>query len=165
MTMRNARSGFSLIELVVVMTLLAVMAMTVTPVFRGSLAGARADHAARDLFAEFVAAQERAVTHAVEYRVYLDQRKNSYWVAHAPFVSKNEYGTIATMQGDVVVVPDRLKISKVSGRSAGGGRYYLAFYPHGGTDVGELLLVDAFDSRSVYRIETTGTRVEFHQPD
>ena len=163
--MRRSRAGFSLIELVVVLTLLAVMAMTVTPVFRGSLAAARADHAARDLFAELVSAQERAVTHAVEYRVYFDRKENAYWVAHAPFVGKDQYESIQTIQDEVVAVPDRLRISKVKGRSAGGSTNYLAFYPHGAIDVGEVLLADASDRRRVYRIETTGTHVELQLPE
>ncbi len=163
--MRTSRAGFSLIELVIVLTLLAAMAMTVTPVFRGSLASARADHAARDLFAELVSAQERAVTHAVEYRVYFDTKENQYWVAFAPFIARNEYATIDSIQDEVVAVPDRLEIAKVKGRSAGSGTYYIAFYPHGATDVGEIILADQADRRRVYRIETTGTHIEFHQPE
>lgn len=163
--MPRAREGFSLIELVVVLTLIAVMAMTVTPVFRSSLAAARADHAARDLFAEFVSAQERAVAHSAEYRVYFDRKENTYWVAHAPFNAKDEYAVVESIQGGVAAIPDRLTIAKVTGRSAGANTYYLAFYPHGGTDVGEIQLADASDRRRIYRLETTGTHVRFHQPE
>lgn len=163
--MPNARAGFSLIELVIVVTLLAVMAMTVTPVFRGSLGTARADHAARDLFAEFLAAQERAVTHVVEYRVYFDVKENTYWVAHGPFIGSHQYTAIENLEGEITDVPDRLNITDVKGRRGARGTDYLAFYPNGASDVGEVVLTDQRDRRRVYRIETTGARVEFVQPE
>lgn len=161
----SARAGFSLIEIVIVLTLIAVMAMTVTPVFRGSLAAARADHAARDVFAELVSAQERAVAHSAEYRVYFDRKKNSYWVAHAPFDATEGYAVIENIDGKIVAIPERLNIAKVTGRGVGGSTDYLAFYPHGGTDVGEVQLADRSDRRRIYRIETTGTHVLFRQPE
>ncbi len=163
--MTRSRAGFSLIELVIVVTLLAIMAMSVTPVFRGSLGAARADHAARDLFAEIQATQERAVNHVIEYRVYFDTKKNSYWVAHAPFESKEDFNTVGTIEGEIVAVPDRLTISRVKGRDGSRGADYLAFYPNGATDVGEVVLADARDRNREYTIETTGTRVVFVQPE
>jgi prepilin-type N-terminal cleavage/methylation domain-containing protein len=163
--MHAHRAGFSLIELVIVVTLLAVMAMTVTPVFTGSFGAARAENAARDLHAELVAARERAVTHVVEYRVYFDEKENTYWVAHGPFVAKDEYAVIENIEGEIVAVPDRLLISDVTGRRASRGARYIAFYPNGATDVGEVELTDERDRNRTYRIETTGARVEFFPPE
>ena len=77
-----ASAGFTLLELMVVMTLLVIMSMTVTPVFRGSLSGVRADHAMRDLFAAMKNAQAAAITEAVEYRVYFAPEENSYWTEY-----------------------------------------------------------------------------------
>ena len=154
-----------MVELVIVVTLFVFFFITVTPVFRGSLGAARADHAARDLFAELTAAQDRAVTHVVEYRVYFNTKQNSYWVAHGPFVGRDQYNTIENIEGEIVDVPDRLKITDVKGRRGSRGSDYLAFYPNGATDVGEVRLTDARDRQRQYRIETTGTRVEFVQPE
>jgi prepilin-type N-terminal cleavage/methylation domain-containing protein len=164
--MRSTRAGFSLIELVVVLTLIAVMAMTVTPVFQASLGSARADHAARDLFAELISARERAVTHAVEYRVYFDERENRYWAAYGPFTAKGEMNTATKIDGEIVTVPDRLRITDVRGRRGGAsGTYYLAFYPHGACDVGYVTLTDERDRSRVYRLELTGSGVQMHTPE
>ena len=67
----------------VVMTLLAILAAAVTPVFRGALSGVRAEDKARDLVAMLEYAQARAITDAVEYRVYIAPTLNSYWLERA----------------------------------------------------------------------------------
>ena len=55
-------AGFTLMELMIVTMLIAIMALMVTPIFRGSLSGARADHSMRDLYAAMKSAQAGAVT-------------------------------------------------------------------------------------------------------
>lgn len=166
--MPRNHSGFTLIELVVVMTLLAIMAMTVTPVFRGSFSGAKADHAARDLYAGLKAAQERAVTEAVEYRVYFAPKTNEYWTGHAQVGRSGtvEFQPVAILRDRVMRLPDDLVITDLDARPADQtGTSYLAFYPSGSCDVGGVTLTDADDRNRAYFIRTTGSRVELTYPD
>jgi prepilin-type N-terminal cleavage/methylation domain-containing protein len=166
--MRRGRAGFTLIELVIVMTILAAMAMTVTPVFRGSFARVRADHAARDLYAEIKAAQESAVTEAVEYRVYFDTKENTYWPAR-PGVSKDGktgYFPVEMPGGDPIRRPERVVIDNVKGRRGQQkNTVYLAFYPTGISDLGTITLIDAADKTRKFVIETKGTQATIAFPD
>lgn len=166
--MQRPRAGFTLIELVIVMTILAAMAMTVTPVFRGSFARARADHAARDLYAEIKAAQESAVTEAVEYRVYFDTKANTYWPAR-PGVSKDGkpgYYPVDVAGGDPIRRPDRIVFGDIKGRRGEQqNTEYLAFYPSGISDAGSITLIDAADRSRKFIIKTTGTQASIAFPD
>ncbi len=164
--MRAYRAGFTLVELMIVMTLLAVMALGVAPVFRGSLARARADHAARDLFAEIKAAQESAVSEGVEHRVYFDLKKNTYWPARPGVTEEGERGflPIEVPGGEAIRAPDRLVIADVKGRKGGAGAVYLAFYPSGVGDAGTIKLVDAADRSRRFTIATNGTRASITFP-
>jgi len=166
--MRPQREGFTLVELMIVMTILAVMALGVAPVFRGSFARARADHAARDLFAEIKAAQESAVSEGVEYRVYFDLKANTYWPAH-PGLTKDgelEFVPVATPGEDPIRNPDRLKLAEVKGRKGGPkGAIYLAFYPSGVGDEGRIKMYDEADHKRRFVIETSGTRATMTIPE
>lgn len=165
---RKRARGFTLIELVVVLTLLAIMAMSVTPVFRGSFSGAQADHAARDLFADLKAAQANAVTEAKEYRVYFAPKENRYWTAHATRNRAGEvyFEPVPLLQDAVVRLPDRLVITKMKARPGEeSGTGYLAFYPTGSSDIGAITLTDARDRNRAYVVETTGTRVHLTLPE
>ena len=64
--------GFSLIELIVVLTILSLMLGVVVPIYHGSLSRTRSAGATRDFLATMKYAQERAVTDATEHRLYLD---------------------------------------------------------------------------------------------
>lgn len=166
--MRQYRAGFTLIELMVVVTILAAMAMAVTPVFRGSLARARADHAARDLYAEIKAAQESAVTEAVEYRVYFNLKENTYWPARLGVSKEGKpgYYPVEVPGGDPIRRPDRIEFSGVQGRRGEQqNTEYLAFYPTGISDTGKITLVDAADKSRKFVIETTGTQAIIAFPD
>ncbi len=162
------RAGFTLIELMIVMTILAAMAMSVTPVFRGSFARVRADHAARDLFAEIKAAQESAVTEAVEYRVYFNTKENTYWPAR-PGVSKDGkrgYFPVDVGGGEAIRDPERIVFGTIKARRGeDSNTEYLAFYPTGISDAGSITLLDEADRSRKYVIETTGTLATIAFPD
>lgn len=164
---RRAASGFTLIELILVMTLLAIMSLTVTPVFRGSFSGVRADHSMRDLLSAMKGAQSGAITQAVEHRVYFEPEENRYWVARA-IVSEEggiEYAIVDSRDGRIIQLPRDLAMERPKARRGEeSGTYYIAFYPSGACDIARLTVALADDSRSVYAFETTGTTIEFEAP-
>ena len=161
-------AGFTLMELMVVTTLLAIMAMMVTPVFRGSFSGARADHSMRDLYAAMKSAQAGAVTEGVEHRIYLEPDKNWYWSAHAVFSPEGEFGfeALPGRSGDVVELPRNLEMDKPSARPGRErGTYYFSFFPRGGCDISSMTVSFSDEPRRHYLFETTGTTVYFEAPE
>ena len=160
-------TGFTLMELMLVMTLLAVMSVMVTPIFQGSLSGARAEHSMRDLYAAMKSAQARAVTEGVEHRIYLQPEKNAYWSAHAAYSPEGEIGfePLAGRSGEVVELPRDLMMEKPKARPGReGGTYYFSFYPSGGCDVASMSVSFSDNARRKYFFETTGTTVRFEAP-
>ncbi|MBN2309716.1 MAG: type II secretion system protein [Candidatus Hydrogenedentes bacterium] len=84
------RHGFTLIELIVVMTILALMLGVVVPLYQGSLTWVRTDRATRDFVALMKFAQERAISHATEYRFYMDYDTGAYWLMRLAAIQDGE---------------------------------------------------------------------------
>ena len=72
------RYGYTLAELIVVMTLLAVLSTAATPVFRKALAETREEHAVQALVDTMQSARGLAVAQAAEYRVYVYADSSAY---------------------------------------------------------------------------------------
>ena len=162
-----SRSGFTLLELMVVMTLLAVLAAGVTPVFRGALSGVRAEDEARDLVAMLEYAQARAITDAVEYRVYVAPTLNSYWLERAEIRGGRAVNfTVVTDQ--VVkrtVLPPTAQLAEPRARREGKQLlYYVAFYPNGMCDEA-LLGISDLDDESTFLISTEGSQIRWGEED
>jgi hypothetical protein len=108
------------------------------------------------------------VTGAVEYRVYFDTKKNTYWPAR-PGISKDGRAGFIPVDvpgGEAIRVPNRLVFGGVKGRHADAGdTFYLSFYPNGACDAGRVTLLDSADRRRKYVIETTGTRATLSLPE
>ncbi len=161
-------AGFTLMELMVVTMLLAIMALMVTPIFRGSLSGARADHSMRDLYAAMKSAQAGAVTEGVEHRIYLEPDKNWYWSAHAAFSPEGDlaFEPLPGRSGEVVELPRNLEMDRPSARPGRErGTYYFSFFPSGGCDISSLTVSYSDEPRRKYLFETTGTTVYFEVPE
>ena len=164
---RKSNAGFTLMELIIVMTLLAILGMTVTPVFRGSLIGARSDHAMRDLFAAMKGAQAGAITRAVEHRLYVAPEYNDYWIAQAVTDEDGyvDFEALSGRAGKVVRLPSSLLMLEPEARKGESrGEFYVSFFPSGACDVAAVLVAFADEDDGVYALETTGTRVLFGAP-
>ena len=72
------RTGFSLIELLLVLIFLIIISLAVVPIFRGSLDTVHADYTLRDIVALLKYAQERAVTDTTPFRFYMDPERGEY---------------------------------------------------------------------------------------
>ncbi|MGH7428661.1 MAG: prepilin-type N-terminal cleavage/methylation domain-containing protein, partial [Candidatus Methylomirabilaceae bacterium] len=75
-----AQHGFTLLELVVVLFLLALVAALVAPGFRRPSGQLYLKAATRDLAAVCRFARTRAVIHQAVVEVVLDRRANAYWL-------------------------------------------------------------------------------------
>lgn len=74
------RSGYTLLELVVVMIILAILTSAIVPIFGESIKRLRRDGALDGLIASMKYAHERSIMDSVEYRFYMDDDKNCYWL-------------------------------------------------------------------------------------
>ncbi len=163
------RAGFTLLELMIVMVILAVLSVAVTPIFRTAFADTRKEHAVRDLVATLQHAQSMAITEAVEYRVYVAHRDNAYWVEHlvSHEEGRKQFERTPEFVGRTVQLPDTLKVQRPRARKAsdGSNTYFIAFYPSGTSDEARLIVALAKKAHKKYEISAEGGRIEFEAPD
>ncbi len=166
---RRARQGFTLIELIVVMIIIATITASVMPVFQGSMSTTEANRAVRDLVSTMKYAQSRAVTDAVEFRVYIDVEKNGYWIMR---LAKEEFGDkyferLGDQDGEFALLPRSLEFDRVDTmEDRAHDAHYIAFYPGGGSDIAEVKIRQRDDRTQSYDIRTKGTlgNIEFTEP-
>jgi type II secretory pathway pseudopilin PulG len=145
-------------ELIIVLTLLAILSAAVAPVFQGSYSKLESDHAVRDLVATLKYAQERAITDTAEYRVYLNPETNEYWLMRLAQRRNNKkmFEPLAERQGKRVALPDRLRMNRVKARKDRETKaYFISFYPNGACDHAGMKL-EQTGERSI-TIELTGS--------
>ncbi|MFP6583851.1 MAG: prepilin-type N-terminal cleavage/methylation domain-containing protein [Candidatus Hydrogenedentota bacterium] len=163
----TSRSGFTLLELMIVMSLLAVITAMVTPVFRGTLMGIRAENEARNLAGLLEYAQARSITDAVEYRVYLAPTINTYWLERAVMREGRSvsFDFVEDMLIESTKLGDSLQLAKPRARRVGGeSLYYVAFYPNGMCDEAVLGLRDLRED-TVFVISTEGSKIRWAEED
>ena len=152
--------GFSLLELVIVMTIITIIAMAVVPVFRGTLASVQTEHGVRDMVATVRYAQERAVTDSLEYRLYLDPEKGEYYLMRLEGYDEDNEKVFEPLEeriGDAMPLPKRMGMKRPRARKdRDRDAYYVAFYPSGACDDVTIELEREDRSGSV-RIETNGS--------
>ncbi len=122
----------------VVLTLLAIMMAAVVPVYRSSHESVRADRALRDLVAILKFAQERAITDATEYRVYLDPEEGAYWLMRMTGIEDGEkvFQVLDELYAGRRRLPEKLAMEKPRARrDRDRDARYIAFYPTGACDV------------------------------
>ncbi len=161
-------AGFTLIELMVVMSILLAMAMMVTPVFSDSLRTIREENAARDLLSAMNYAQSRAISESTAYRLYLDTKAGTYWIEKeavdaegiVAFYSLDENEHAPGSIGDTVVMkkPD----ARYDRRNK---LYYVEFFPSGLCDAVEIVLAREKRSRETYTITSDGMKIRLKTPE
>jgi len=154
----RSAGGFTLLEIIVVLSILTVILGAVSPVFMQSLQINRRDQAIRDLVAYLKFAQERAVADGVEYRLYLDHKAGTYWVmrfdrrdgeeksfepAQEPYAGKRRF-------------PEQVEVQKPKARDDRDRKAsFIAFYPNGACDYATIRL--RYGDHGRYEISTEGS--------
>jgi type II secretion system protein H len=175
------RRGFTLIELMVVLVIIAIMTAVIIPEMRGTFEEALLRSTARKLVNVFSLAYSRAVTVNQLHRVRLDRKTGRYTMERT--VREGEEGSgfvpvrdIAGSEGEldtrITIEFRRSEEPPAEGRETQGPviseeesrnqdtRDVIAFHPDGTADSGELLLRDREGFRLVLRINPTTARVQ-----
>lgn len=153
------RAAFTLIELIVVVAMLGILTSVVVPIYGGSMTSMRIRNTQSDIVSLLQYIQERAVSDGREYRLYIDQRENTWWVMYLAGrdgdeklfeMETREYGRERSFPEGLLV--DRIKTKKDKKRNA----YYVACFPNGACDVATIVLAEAANRRRRVTIETSG---------
>ena len=93
--------GFTLLELVVVMALLAIITAAIVPLYGNSMAHIQLRNAQNEFVALLSFVQERAVAESREYRVYIDDEAGVYWVMYEEgYDKKNDEKVFTEVEAD-----------------------------------------------------------------
>ncbi len=130
-------SGFTLIELIVVMTIIALLTAAVVPIYQGSLTRIREDRATRDFVAYLKYAQERAITDGTEYRFYMREESREYWVMRQHIDEEGEKQFAYLDEGPVEVkqLPEGIEFERPKARfDKDREAHFVSFYGTGACD-------------------------------
>lgn len=160
---RIRRHGFTLLELILVMTLLAILTAMVSPVFRGTLSNMRSENALRDFVATLEYAQTRAITESNEFRLYLTPQQNSYHleraITHEGHPPSYEPIQAAIPTGDTF--PNSVHLASAKTRlDKKAKQYFITFYPNGLCDASTLAF-EITDQDALYIVKTSGASIQW----
>lgn len=139
------------------MTIVAVMTTAVVPMFAHSVQWVRGDRAKRDLIAHLKYGQERAITDGTEYRLYLDDKNDAYWLVRLEGIKDGEkvFQPVEDIGGERRTLSQGVDLVKPTARRDTDKKsYYVGLYPTGACDYATITLVKP-GGRTV-RIETKG---------
>lgn len=161
---RRARAGYTLMELIVVVTILAALTAMVTPLFRVSFAETSNEFAIRNLVATMKYAQTLAITKAMEHRIYFKPSANTYWLMRKVGRKDGEavLEPVADQEGDAQVLPVTLEMREIEARrDRERDAYYISFFPSGACDVAEIRIALAKEPHRRFTISTKGALNRF----
>jgi type II secretion system protein H len=134
------RSGFTLLELVLVMMMLTIIVAIAAPSLRGFRGWSQQRDAATQLVAVTQYAKAKAAAEAKVYRLELDGTAYRVVMQEGPtyIPSADEFGRTVTL-------PDGVRVEILPIRSSGGyvDRTGISFYPEGRTDPALLRMTDS----------------------
>jgi prepilin-type N-terminal cleavage/methylation domain-containing protein len=137
----SAKSGFTLMELVLVMLLMAVVAAVSAPNLRGFIAGRRSADTATEILAMARWARSQAISEGRVYQLNIDPSQGKVWVE-----TVNPDGTTSETTSDIgapLQLPGGGKLQIDSDLPRGdNGAQIARFYPTGRTEPGTIRLTD-----------------------
>ena len=131
-------SGFTLLELVMVMMLLCVVAAMAVPALRGFGQGRRLGSCAAQLVSLAQYARTQAITRGVPYRMHVDPDTATYWLTAER--DDGVFDTPGDEFGRVFEAPEGIAIDWLGPSPPDAGRFpYVEFLPTGRTSAAATL--------------------------
>ena len=150
-------NGFTLLELMVVMAILAIISVSLAPVYVAAMDGIRTRNAQNDVIAWLRYAQEVAVRESREYRVYFNKETGTCHLMRLAGIEDEEKvfeDIVDPLIGNGLVLPATLVFENIRARRDKRTReYFVSCLPNGASDKAVIRLRDQ-RSRGVH-IEIT----------
>ena len=155
---RRARSGFSLVELMVVIVLISILAAMILPEMRGTFEDAVLRSTGRKLISAMNLAHSRAVTLQQLHRVVLDRNAGRFVVERTAREGEGSgYVAMADVPGGAGDLNKKITIDVRKDGEENQGT--ISFYPNGTADAAEIVLRDREGFRLGLRINSITARV------
>ncbi len=154
-----SRNGFTLLELIVVMTILAVISMAVVPVYVAGMTAVEIRNARSDFIATLRFIQELSIKESREYRLYISQDDGTYWVMRLSGLKDTEkqFEPVVEEFGVEKRLPEYLKITRVQARKErSGNARFIACLPNGASDQAVVSMRDQRMRGRSFDIEVKG---------
>ena len=158
----DVRAGFSLLELVVVISLLAIITASVLPLFSGSMGAMLKRNLKHDLVAVIGAVQQQAITESTEFRIFFfaDKNEGAWWVEKFGINDLNEEDFIPVREdyGQPQYFPPSLTLRPPRGLPKDGPRnaHFIACYPNGASDRVKLEFTENLYGKGGFIIDVQG---------
>lgn len=133
----RATAGYTLMEMIVVMTIIALITAGVIPVFQGTMTAVRGDRASRDFVALLKYAQETAIAEATEYRFCMNYEEGTYWLMRAAVDEDGArtFERVDDAYGATRRLPNGITLDRPDARFDRDTKaHFVAFYPGGACD-------------------------------
>jgi prepilin-type N-terminal cleavage/methylation domain-containing protein len=152
------RHGFTLLELLLVMAILAVVAMVVVPRLAGSLASVRVGKSAEQVFAAAREGHARATLRGVRARLVLDFDQKAFWVEEErrPLEEPGRWSDLPGREDKPYTLADGVSFGDLTlnEETLTAGQAVIAFRPDGSAD--DALITLKNDSEDVRVVEVRG---------
>ena len=163
---RRLAAGFTLVELVIVMTIIAIAAAVAAPSFAGFLRASRSRAALRQVISHAIYARTYAVSHAVLARLELDPEAGGFELTAEkdPLERPGQFTPVRQAGRLRVYLPQGVQVEsvEVAGEPLRGPGY-IQFYPDGRTDGATISFRLEGGQRPELRVAANTGRVELHE--
>ncbi|MBN1461861.1 MAG: prepilin-type N-terminal cleavage/methylation domain-containing protein [Armatimonadetes bacterium] len=162
---RRASRGFTMIELVVVMMIIAILFFAVRPNVGGLLRGAQERTALRQLVGVFKVARTEALASGRLVRVVYSPEDGAFFaeVQSTPETDLSVFDVLPVLGRDSVKLPEHWEMTKlqIRGRLAATVSEPIYFYPDGHTDGVAMLFSDPDGGDTLVRLSSATGKPEF----
>jgi prepilin-type N-terminal cleavage/methylation domain-containing protein len=155
----HARTGFTFLELIVVLALLAIISAIIVPVYVRSMNGIQMRSARNGLIGTLRFIQELSVKESREFRLYVDAKKGTYWVMRMAKVVDGEkkFEPIEETWGAETQLPEQFVITHIKARKDRGEKgIFIACLPNGASDQAVISVRDDHVRGRNYKIVVLG---------